>query len=101
MSANTLRESTRTTLIAITVAAMGVAILSGFTAGTTEVITQMIFGIVGFVISGLATLVVLLIPSVRSRPVAELRRIIWISASCSGFTFLLVSRFIFAHHCIR
>jgi hypothetical protein len=101
MSASTLRESTKTAVIAITAAAIGVAILSGFTAGTPDVITQLTFGVGGFVVSGLGTLVALVIPSVRSSPVDQRKRIIWLSASCSGLTFLLISWLVLSHNNIK
>jgi hypothetical protein len=74
MSAQPLKDNRRTAAIAIAVAAMGVAVLSAFTAGTPGVITQLIFGVGGFAVSGLVTIIVMLIPPVRRLPLEQLRR---------------------------
>ena len=97
MSARALRHNVKTAVIAVIVTAIVVTLVSGFTAGTPEVITQLIFGVGGAVISGLVTVGVLLVPRIRGLRVEQQRKIIWLTSSCSGLTFLLTSWFVFSH----
>jgi hypothetical protein len=98
MSANALSDNTKTAVIAVIATVIGVAVISEFTA-IPEVITQLTFSIGGAVVSGLATLGVLLVPRVRALAPEQQRKIIWLTASCSGLIFLLISCFVsLGHH---